>query len=83
MGTRPNPPHRRTHRKLNNPETRMLSAPIPPVVNGTILRTAGAEQVVVTRCPGCNGAHRHLAVGLRVPPCGQPYVINLDSPKTA
>lgn len=61
----------------------MLTAPVPPVVNGTILRTAGAEQVVVTRCPGCGGAHRHLATGLRVPVCGRPYIVSLDGPKAA
>lgn len=61
----------------------MLSAPVPPVVNGTILRTSGAEQVVVTRCPACTGAHRHLAVGLRVPVCGRPYIVQLDATGTA
>lgn len=61
----------------------MLTAPIPPVVNGTVLVTSGAQQVVVTACPGCGGAHRHLALGLRVPVCGQPYVVRLSGPKTA
>jgi hypothetical protein len=61
----------------------MLTAPIPPVVNGTVLVTSGAQQVVITNCPSCGGAHRHLALGLRVPPCGRPYVINLGGPKAA
>ena len=55
----------------------MLTAPTPPVVNGTVLRTSGAEQVVVTRCPGCGAAHRHTALGLRVPACGHPYVVRV------
>lgn len=55
----------------------MISAPVPPVVQGTVLRTSGAEQVIVNDCPNCHHAHRHMAVGLRVPACGQPYVIRL------
>ena len=55
----------------------MLTAPTPPVVNGDILRTSGAEQVVVRDCPGCGSAHRHLALGLRVSPCGTAYVIRI------
>lgn len=61
----------------------MLSAPIPPLVTGTVLRTSGAEQVVVTHCPACSGAHRHLALGLRVPVCGRPYIVQIDGQKTA
>ncbi|MHA6761816.1 hypothetical protein [Streptacidiphilus sp. PAMC 29251] len=61
----------------------MLSAPVPPLVAATILRTSGAEQVVVTSCPGCGGAHRHLAVGLRVPVCGRPYIVQLSSSSPA
>jgi len=55
----------------------MLTAPVPPVVNGTVLTTSGAQQVVVTRCPGCGSAHRHLALGLRVPACGHPYIVSI------
>lgn len=60
----------------------MLSAPVPPIVTGVALRTSGAEQVVVTACPSCGGAHRHLAVGLRVPVCGRPYIVQLGSRTT-
>jgi hypothetical protein len=56
----------------------MLTAPVPPTVHGEILHTSGAEQVVVNDCPGCGNSHRHLAVGLRVPPCGRVYVVELD-----
>lgn len=55
----------------------MLTAPVPTTVNGVILVTSGAQQVVVTACPSCGEAHRHLALGLRVPPCGRAYVIKL------
>lgn len=56
----------------------MLTAPVPPTVTATILTTTGAEQVVVTHCPRCQGAHRHLALGLRRSPCGALYVLVLD-----
>ncbi|WP_152626494.1 hypothetical protein [Streptacidiphilus carbonis] len=55
----------------------MLSAPVPPTVVGAVLVTSGAEQVIVTRCPGCGAAHRHLALGLRTPVCGRPYIVEL------
>jgi predicted RNA-binding Zn-ribbon protein involved in translation (DUF1610 family) len=62
----------------------MLTAPTPPTVNGTVLTTSGAQQVVVTRCPNCGGAHRHLALGLRVPACGQPYIVHVrQTPQAA
>lgn len=56
----------------------MLTAPVPPAVAGTVLRTSGGPQVVVTCCPNCRQAHRHVSLGLRVPPCGRPYVVQLD-----
>lgn len=55
----------------------MLTAPVPPTVAGRILRTTGAEQVVVHDCPACGQSHRHLAVGLRRAPCGTWYVLRL------
>jgi len=55
----------------------MLPNPEPLVVAGTILRTHGAPQVVVSACPGCGQAHRHMAAGLRVPACGRPYIVRL------
>lgn len=61
----------------------MLSAPVPPTVTGIVLRTSGAEQVIIARCPNCGAGHRHLALGLRVPACGQPYVVRLKQPAAA
>lgn len=55
----------------------MLSAPTPPTVRAEILRTSGAEQVVIPCCPACAQAHRHLAIGLRRAPCGTWYVLRL------
>lgn len=55
----------------------MLTAPTPPVVRAEILRTSGAEQVVLAHCPACGQAHRHLAIGLRKAPCGTWYVLRL------
>lgn len=55
----------------------MLTAPTPPLVTGTLLRTYGVEQVVVTDCPACHAAHRHTSLGLRVPACGSPYIVQL------
>ncbi|QMU78890.1 hypothetical protein GXW83_27495 [Streptacidiphilus sp. PB12-B1b] len=61
----------------------MLTAPTPPIVNGDILRTSGAEQVVVHHCPGCGSAHRHLAIGLRTPACGNPYIVRISQTREA
>jgi hypothetical protein len=84
LGTRtppppPSPDRSLTHQNKITENQNMLTAPTPRTVTGTILRTSGAEQVVVTHCPTCRQAHRHLAIGLRVPACGVPYVVRIKS----
>ena len=41
------------------------------------------QPIVTLRCPGCGAAHRHTALGLRVPACGHPYVVRVREQATA
>lgn len=51
----------------------------PHTVVGELLVTAGHAQIVVTHCPRCGSAHRHLGVGIRRSPCGLTYVVTLGT----